>query len=499
MKAIYFIWLLLPLTALSQLETAKYFSGNMILQRDEPIPVWGKAVPGSRVEVKFGKLTRSVVAASDSSWKLQLPAQTATHQPQSLKISSGDTAVQFNNILIGDIWICLGQSNMEWPMIREKHYPEEIKNSLQPLLRFYNPLYAGKNIFGTGFSDSLAALLTADRFYKGNWQSCDSNSIQSMSAVGYYFGKQLATELNIPVGLINLSIGGAPLETFIDVKTLHSSKQFAAKVKGDWLKNNALPVWIKERGKQNIGNIPDVPADEYGKNHAFKPGFAFESGIKPLLPMPVKGVICYQGESNAQEMERVMEYGALTALMVKDYRKKWGKPGLPFYFVQLSSIDSANYKSQFWPLFRDEQRKMLQQIPYTGMAVSSDIGAKNDVHPTNKKAVGERLARWALNKTYHKKLLPSGPLPLKARYENGKVTITFNYPGNRLLTAEGTIVRGFSTDGNPDCLAFIENDKVIIQAEARPAYVYYGWKPFTDANLINSVGLPASTFKIKVE
>ncbi|HOZ70467.1 MAG TPA: sialate O-acetylesterase, partial [Chitinophagaceae bacterium] len=267
----------------------------------------------------------------------------------------------------------------------------------------------------------------------------------------------------------------------------------------DWLKNNALPVWIRERGKQNIENIPDAPVDEYGKNHAFKPGFAFESGIKSLLPMPVKGIICYQGESNAQEMERVMEYGALTALMVNDYRKKWGKPGLPFYFVQLSSMDSANYKSQLWPLFRDEQRNLLQLIPNTGMAVSSDIGAKNDVHPTNKKAVGERLARWALNKIYHKKMLPSGPLPLKARYENGKVTITFNYAGSRLLTADGTIIRGFSTDGNTDCNAFIENDTVIIPAEARPAYVYYGWKPFTNANLINAEGLPASTFKIKVQ
>lgn len=499
MKAVYFIWLLLPLTALSQFETAKFFSGNMILQRDEPIPVWGKAVPGNTVEIRFGKLTCSVVTASDSTWKLQLPAQSATHQPQSLWISSGDTAVQFNNILIGDIWICLGQSNMEWPMIREKHYPEEIKNSLQPLLRFYNPTYAGKNIYGTGFSDSVASMLTSGHFYNGYWQASDSSSIKSMSAVACYFGKQLVTELNIPVGLINLSIGGAPLETFIDVKTLLSSKQFAAKVKGDWLKNNTLPVWIRERGKQNIGNIPDAPADEYGKNHAFKPGFAFEAGIKPLLPMPVKGIICYQGESNAQEMERVMEYGALTALMMSDYRKKWRKPALPFYFVQLSSIDSSNYKSQLWPLFRDEQRKMLQLIPNTGMAVSSDIGVKNDVHPTNKKAVGERLARWALNKTYHKKILPSGPLPLNARYENGKVTLTFNYPGNRLMTADGSIVRGFSLDGNSDCTAFIENDKVIIPAETRPVYVYYGWKPFTDANLMNSVGLPASTFKIKVE
>lgn len=499
MKAIYFIWLLLPLSALSQLEMGKYFSGNMILQRDEPIPVWGKAAPGSRVEVKFGNLTRSVVAASDSSWKLYLPAQTANHQSQSLEISNRDTAVQFNNILIGDIWICLGQSNMEWPMIREKHYPEEIKNSLQPLLRFYNPTYAGKNISGTGFSDSVATLLTSGRLYKGYWQACDSSSFKFMSAVAYYFGKQLATELNIPVGLINLSIGGAPLETFIDVKTLLSSKQFAAKVKGDWLKNNALPVWVRERAMQNNGNIRDIPSDEYGKNHAFKPGFAFESGIKSLLPIPVKGIICYQGESNAQEMERVMEYGALTALMVKDYRKKWRKPGLPFYFVQLSSIDSVNYKSQLWPLFRDEQRKMLQLIPNTGMAVSSDIGAKNDVHPTNKKVVGERLARWALNKTYNKEILPSGPLPLKATYEKGKVILTFNYPGNRLLTTDRTILSGFSTDGNTECSAFIENDKVILPAEARPAYVYYGWRPFTDANLINSEGLPASTFKIKVQ
>lgn len=349
MKAIYFIWLLLPLSALSQLEMAKYFSGNMILQRDEPIPVWGKAAPGSKVEVTFGNLSRSIVAASDSSWKLYLPAQTATHQPQSLKISSGDTAVQFNNILIGDNWICLGQSNMEWPMIREKHYPEEIKNSLQPLLRFYNPSYAGKNIFSTGFSDSVTTLLTPGRFYKGNWQACDSSSIKSMSAVAYYFGKQLATELNIPVGLIHLSIGGAPLETFIDVKTLLSSKQFTAKVKGDWLKNNALPVWIRERGKQNIGSVPEAPADVYGKNHAFKPGFAFESGIKSLLPMPVKGIICYQGESNAQEMERVMEYGALTALMVNDYRKNGASPGCHFTLYSFHRSIRSTIKVSYGP------------------------------------------------------------------------------------------------------------------------------------------------------
>jgi len=250
-----------------------------------------------------------------------------------------------------------------------------------------------------------------------------------------------------------------------------------------------MPLWVKERGNQNL---------RAGTDHPFKPGHAYEAGIKPLFPLAIKGVINYQGESNAQEMERVNEYAALTQLMVQDYREGFNNPQLPFYYVQLSSIDTLKYKGHFWPQFRDEQRKIIDLIPNAGMAVCSDYGLKDNVHPTNKKIVGERLARWALNKTYQQKILPSGPLPIEAKYMNGEVVVSFQYAGKGLQATGDGIVKGFSLDGKNSATVTIEQNSVHIPAKIKPDFVYYGWKSYSDGNLVNSELLPASTFKIKV-
>jgi sialate O-acetylesterase len=489
----------LPFVAIAQLKLAKIFSDNMLLQREQPIHIWGKSIPGTRVTVLFAKERRNAVVQNDSTWVVSLPKQNANTQPQPVFIISGNEKITLKNILIGDVWLCIGQSNMEWPMMKEMHFKEEISNSQQPLLRLYNPAYAGKNTFGVSFTDSIVQNLTTENFYKGQWQDCDSNSFRTMSAVGYYFGKEILQSENIPVGLINLSIGGAPLESFISREAMKSSGQFAKKIKGDWLVNDALPVWVRERGKQNVLDNSIVYADEYGKNHAFKPGFAFSGGIEPLLRMAIKGIICYQGESNAQEMERVKEYGDLCKLMVNDFRKKWNQSQLPFYYVQLSSIDTIKYKGQLWPQFRNEQRIIMEMIPYSGMAVCSDIGFKDDVHPTNKREVGKRLARWALNKTYKKNIVPSGPLPLNASYHHGYLTIQFHYTAGGLQTSDSKPLRGFSVDGKTESIAIIQNRQVVIREKGKPDFVYYGWKPYSDANLVNSEKLPASTFKLRVQ
>lgn len=499
MRILFLSILTFPFFATAQLQLAEIFSDNMVLQRGQPIQFWGKATPEKTVTVLFANQKINATVQKDSAWIVSFKAQKSNAQPQSAFITSGVEKIEIKNILIGDVWLCIGQSNMEWSMIKEMHYKEEIVNSQQPTLRLYNPVYAGKNTFNVSFTDSITQNLTVEKFYKGQWQTCDSNSFKLMSAVGYYFGKRITSELNVPVGVINLSIGGAPLETFICPGTLKNSKQFSKKIKENWLSNEELPIWVRERGKQNIGNLKNVPNDEYGNNHSFKPGFAYESGIAPIFNLPIKGILCYQGESNAQEIERVNEYGALSALMVSNYREKWKQPDLPFYFVQISSIDTVKYKSQLWPQFRNEQRKMLQLIPNSGMAVCSDIGFKNDVHPTNKKDVGERLAKWALNKTYHINIIPSGPLPLQAKYKNGKISITFEYSGNNLFAAHGETLKGFSTDGISDCEATIQNKTVVITVKEKPSFVYYGWKSYTDANLVNSEKLPASTFKLKVK
>jgi sialate O-acetylesterase len=493
------IFIVLPIICPAQIKPAKIFTNNMVLQRHEPIRFWGKARPGESLTVLFAKEKRNVLVQNDSSWTAIFNAQKSNSKPQSVIFQNEDEKIELTNILIGDVWLCIGQSNMEWPMVKELHYKEELAESNQTNLRFYNPSYAGKNTFNVPFSDSIIKALTPENFYKGQWQICNTNSFKQMSAVGYYFGKTISTETNVPIGIINISIGGAPLEAFISLGSLKNSKQFNKKTNGDWLLNNSLSEWIRERGKQNIGGLKNVPNDENGNNHAFKPGFAYQSGIEPILNMPIKGILCYQGESNAQELERVKEYADLSALMINDYRKQWKNPNLPFYYVQLSSIDTVKYKGQLWPNFRDEQRKMLQLIPNSGMAVSSDIGFKNDVHPTNKKYVGERLARWALNNTYHKKILPSGPLPIQAHYKNNQLIIKFRFSGDSLLSSDGKTLRGFSVDGINECNASIENKTIVISMKERPLFIYYGWKSFTDANLVNSEKLPASTFKIKVK
>lgn len=492
--------LVLKLPVVSQITLPLFFSDNMILQRGKAIHIWGKGFPGEKITVHFARKSRTAVTQADSAWHIFFPAQPASTHPRTLTVSAGDKKIILQNILVGDVWVCIGQSNMEWPMLKEQHWNDEKYKCTRPAIRLLNPAPAGRNVFNAVYTDSLLSRLSVEKFYawKG-WQSCDSNSVRLMSAVAYYFAGKVHTETGVPIGIINLSIGGAPLETFISTDALSRDPLFRRKLEGNWLSNDALPVWIRERGRQNVGIVPNAPGDEHGPNHAYKPGFAYAAGIEPLLQQPAKGILCYQGESNAQEPAQVSDYATLSALLINDYRTKWKQPQLPFYYVQLSSIDTFKYKGQLWPAFRDEQRKMLRLIPYSGMAVCSDIGAKDDVHPTNKKEVGERLARWALNKTYKQPIIPSGPLPVKAVFRNGEVLVTFDYAANGLTTSDGKALRGFSVDGKNDTEARLNDKGIIIPVSSKPVYIYYGWKSFSDANLVNAERLPASTFKIQVQ
>lgn len=248
---------------------------------------------------------------------------------------------------------------------------------------------------------------------------------------------------------------------------------------------------------RNLEEAKSVPEDTLGPNHAYKPGFAYEAGVKSLFQLPIKGIIWYQGESNAQEEERVKEYADLQALMVNDYRIGWKDAQLPFYWAQLSSIDTVNYDAHLWPQFRNEQRKLLSMITNGGMAVTSDIGAKNDVHPRNKKAVGERLARWALFKTYNRDTVPSGPLVQKVEFNKGRLMVTFAY-GEGLASNDGMEVHGFSVDGLNPVHAEIQHGKVVIRVQESPKYLYYGWQAWSRGNLVNAAQLPTSTFRMPV-
>lgn len=498
MKWHFLILCLLPSIAFSQLSLNKYVTSNMVLQREQPIVISGKGKPFQIVDVILDKEHRTATISKDSSWNVIFHAREASKTPIVLHVSSGNEKLFAKDILVGDVWLCSGQSNMEFPLKSTDSYQQEKLKDNQPLIRFCNPAPAGRYVYGIPYTDSLNRRLTQNRFYEGAWTLCDSLNASEFSAVGYYFAKKLATSLDIPIGVINLSIGGAPIETFISKALLKKDKRFKEKVNGDWLKNDHLPEWIRERGMQNIGDHSNGFRDELGLNHAYKPGFAYECGIEPLH-LSIKGILWYQGESNAQEMDRVLEYPALQKMLIKNYRDHWHDAKLPFYWVQLSSVDTPYYKSQLWPIFRDEQRLLLNEINNAGMAVCHDYGNRKSVHPTNKEVVGERLARWALYQDYHQNVLPSGPLPVKAIYKNGHVEITFRYSGDGLKTSIGSVVKGFSLNGKDAVAATINGKEVSIPTMSKPSYVYYSWQLYTDGNLVNSDNLPTSTFKIAVQ
>jgi sialate O-acetylesterase len=481
------------LFASAQLRVAPQFSDNMVLQSNRPITIWGTGNSGSLIRCRFKAFTSETRVDKNGQWKLQLPPNNVSAIPETLRIEMERESISLNNILIGDVWLCIGQSNMEWPMSGELHWKTEQEKANQPLIRFLNPPPAGRYVYNVRFKDSLLKRLNEEKFYLWDgWKISTQSTVAEMSAVAYFFAKRIQQDVNLPIGLINLSIGGAPLESFIGEDALLTDADFKQKVQGNWLFNDALPVWIRQRGLQNLENVNYRYGDENGPNHAFKPGFAFKSGVLPLKDLPISGVLVYQGESNAEETARVEEYGKLFRLLTAQYRQLWGSPELPFYWVQLSSIERP-----LWPVFREEQRKLLDSIKYSGMAVTTDHGLPNDVHPPNKKIVGERLARWALKDVYRLPIVASGPIPVRAKYKRHQVVVRFSH-ADGLQTSDGEPLREFSFDGKTSISAKIRNKKLVIPALEKPDAVWYGWQPFNKGNLVNKEGLPASTFHIPI-
>ena len=325
-------------------------------------------------------------------------------------------------------------------------------------------------------------------FEETSWQPSTPETASEFSAVAYYYGKMLRDSLKVPVGLICNAIGGAPTESWIDRNTLET--KFPA-ILSDWLWNDFIQDWVRGRAAKNLTN----DTTKLGR-HPYEPCYLYESGILPLQQYPIKGVIWYQGESNAHNMEA---HEQLFHLLVNSWRTNWKNPKMPFYFVQLSSLNRPS-----WTWFRDSQLRLMKDIPNTGMAVSSDCGDSLNVHPNRKQPVGERLARWALNKTYGYQVVPSGPIYKDVTREGNTLIVSFDY-GKGLRTSDGKQPATFEIaeeDGmfHPATVT-IEGDKVKLTAEGvkTPRLVRYGWQPFTRANLVNEEGLPASTFRGEVK
>lgn len=462
------------------------YSDNMVLQREKPIRIAGTANAGEKVTVGIAGQKGEAITAPDGKWSVTLPPMKAGG-PYTLSISAASGTLDYTNVLIGEVWLCSGQSNMAFQVSsaidsQRKAFLEFAARKPQIRLFDMKPRWATSAVeWDISTLDSLNRL----QYYRDTeWKECNEETADRFSAVAFAFGQMLSDSLQVPVGLILNAIGGSPTEAWIDRKTLEFE---FPDILYDWKQNDFIQGWTRERASLNIRKSANKQ-----QRHPYEPCYLYESGIQPLEKFPIRGIIWYQGESNAHNIEA---HEKLFHLLTKNWRENWAEE-LPFYYVQLSSIDRPS-----WPWFRDSQRRMLQSIPNSGMAVSSDHGDSLDVHPRHKREIGERLAHWALNKTYGHKVLPSGPLYRSVIFKDGAAYVTFDY-GKGMHSSDGDELRTFE---------IAEHEGLFVPAEAQiidgktikvwssqirnPKFVRYGWQPFTRANLVNEAELPASTFR----
>ena len=493
MKFISLIALLISLSLQGQVKFDKIFNDHMVLQAGKTFAITGKGIPGHEIQVTIHAQKKyHATVNADSIWTCNIIPQKPSDSSFDIIVSDGDFQDKVTDVIFGDVWLCAGQSNMEFPLSADKYVDGEKSALGNQLLRLYNPNYVGKDMYGKPYTDSMKTALKNGQFYSGVWESSNSNASLRMSAIGYYFGKILSNEIKQPIGIINLSVGGSPIESWLDRNILKQSDSFSVKADSNWIFNDDLPVWVRQRATENVG------AQEKNSDHAFKPGYIYEHGIELISKLPIKGILWYQGESNAQEMPRVIEYPALLRLMISDYRKAWSVSDLPFYIIQLSSIDTVGYKSKYWPAFRQLQYDIVSKKDHIGIVPTHDLGNRNNVHPNDKKTVATRLSNLVLHDVYQLKSFQPGPLPIKAIYRKHRVVLSVKTGLGPLKTMNGKEVKGFSLDGIHGVAARIKNKKIIIDTTSAPQNMYYSILPFSDANVIDGSGNALPAFKLKV-
>ena len=446
------------------------FGPHMVLQRDKPIPVWGTAAAGEGVHVDFAGKSVETTADRDGRWQVKLPSSPANAQPATLVVR-GTNELRFEDVLVGEVWLCSGQSNMEKPIGKQHgqqptdHAEEDIRNANHPLLRLYQMPRGGKPR-----PDDLTL----------QWHPCTPETIDrlSFSAAGYFFGCELLEKLDVPVGLIHTSFGGTRIEPWT-VPTAYEGipalKDFAKAASGD-----------RKIDGTRIGDL-------------------YDSMVKPLVPFSLRGFIWYQGESNLVAGD-VDNYPLKMRALIQGWRNAWTDPGAPFYFVQLAPYLYTARKQprplspDALPLFWEAQTKALA-IPNTGMAVINDTVVKPaDIHPTNKRDVGQRLARLALARTYQKPVADSGPVLKEFKIRGANVGLVFDH-AEGLRSKDGQPLGGFEIAGAnrvfEPAAAEINDGKIVVTSPkvAKPEAVRFAWSERADPNLVNSEGLPASAFR----
>lgn len=465
------------------LSMSSLYADYMVLQRDVPLDIHGTANTGEKITVEIGGQKAKAVADNQGKWSVVLsPMQAA--EDLTLTITAGKKRKVFSHVAVGEVWLCSGQSNMAFMLCQAESGKQDIAAADDPQLRLFDMKGRWETYDVAWPASCLDSLNHLQYFHKTTWQPSTPASASRFSAVGYYYGRMLRQKLGVPVGLICNAVGGAPTEAWVDRNSLETS---FPNILSNWLQNDFIQDWVRGRAAKNLTN----DQTKLGR-HPYEPCYLYESGILPLQRYPIKGVIWYQGESNAHNKDA---HAKLFSLLVDGWRQNWNNPDMPFYFVQLSSLNRPS-----WPWFRDSQLRLMKEISNTGMAVSSDHGDSLDVHPRCKQPIGERLARWALAKTYGQHITPSGPVFSSVKRQGDALIVSFLY-ADGLQTSDGKA---------PSCFEIAEEDGLFQPATAtiegntvrltsptikHPRYVRYAWQPFTRANLINADQLPASTFR----
>lgn len=433
------------------------FSDNMVLQRDQRDPIWGWTTPGQKVTVAAQGKSATATAGADGYWKAVLPA---------LKVGSpidvtvqGPQTVTFHNVLVGDVWVCSGQSNMEFGVGNLLDPEAEISKANYPNIRLYRVI---KKI-----------AMTPQATLTGSWQVCTPDTLRAdgdwggFSAVGYFFGRDLYQNLNIPIGLVHTSWGGTVAEAWTSAEALKTLPDFQEKI--------ASPA--KPKFDQN------------------SPTALYNGMIAPLIPYRIKGAIWYQGESNAG---RAYQYRSLLPTMITDWRKDWGQGNFPFLIVQLAGWEPGGMA---WPELCEAQMMTAQKLPDTGIAAALDIGDRTDIHPKNKQEVGRRLALVAERMVYGEKVVDSGPVYKSMKVQGDKIRVNFTHVDGGLVAKGDAPLTSFTIAGADqkfvDADAVIDGDTVVVSSPdvPKPVAVRYAWSPFPECSLYNKAGLPAFLFR----
>ena len=468
------------------------YSDNMVIQRGKPFVVKGTANTGDKVTVKLGKHKIKAQTNDRGEWEVTFDPMPADGKCYTMTVECGKEKITYKNVVVGEVWLCSGQSNMAFMVEESSHKEQSLANVEDKDIRLYDmkPRVLTNNIAWD--SIDLVRLNNHDYYLPTTWQLQDKENVSGFSAVAYHFGAMLADSLGVPVGLICNAVGGAPAEAFIDRKTLEFHPVLVD-ILYNWKENDMIQDWCRGRAKQNIAKN----SNNQQQRHPYEPCYLYETGIMPIAHYPIKGAIWYQGESNAHNIEL---HEVIFPTLIDSWRRTWNDAAMPFYFVQLSSINRPS-----WPHFRDSQRRMAAGIRNCDFAVSSDKGHTTDVHPKEKAPVGERLARLALNQTYGMShVAQHGPTPVNAKRVGSNIVIEFSN-AKELKTSDSQPMRGLEVgsigamESVQDKDIRIEENRIIIEICGTVQRVRYAWKPYTDANLVNEAGLPASTFEITVE